>query len=222
MAVNRKVFVVGAQTDYANWCEFSELVSSVAAADLVIFTGGEDVNPMLYGEICHATTRFSFDRDVMESKCFHQAVELKKKILGICRGAQLACVLSGGRLVQHQVDTGYHTIHTKTYLDKDIVVASDHHQSQFPWELPEEEYRILGWTQGLSPFHLSGDGDEMVIGHKKADGREVEICYYSKTQALAIQTHPEWLFPKRLTDKSAMESIVWFRSLLDRLMWGTL
>ena len=69
--------------------------------DGFIFTGGPDVDPVLYGqkkedfcgEICA-------QRDEMELKLFQLAYDLDKPILGICRGIQLINVALGGTLYQ--------------------------------------------------------------------------------------------------------------------------
>jgi hypothetical protein len=69
-------------------------------------------------------------------------------------------------------------------------VTSSHHQAQFPWNLPDSDFNLLGWTVGLSRYHFNAKGEEMIENHKS--GREVEICYYPKINALAVQSHPEY------------------------------
>ena len=62
-----KVYVVG-----YDWCNITsfllfdfEKVDNIKEADIVMFTGGEDINPALYGDVPHPTTHFS-NRDDME------------------------------------------------------------------------------------------------------------------------------------------------------------
>lgn len=223
MAFNRKIFVVGASTDYANWMEGSSLANNIADADIVVFTGGCDVDPKLYGDARHPRTYFVPERDLTEQAIFRRAIELKKKMVGICRGAQFLCVMNGGKLVQHQANTDHwHTMFTDAMAKKvELLTSSEHHQAAHPWNLPDTEFKVLGWTVGQSPFHHNGNQEEIVID-KVRDNIEVEVCYYPKTTCLGIQGHPEWMFPKRFNDDKMKESVRWHQDLLDRLMWGSI
>ena len=95
-----KVFVVGPASGYANWIS-DKLTKSLEEADLVLLTGGEDVNPKYYKEVPHRTTHFT-DRDVHEFKVIEEAIKLKKPLYGTCRGLQILTVAAGGSLIQHQ------------------------------------------------------------------------------------------------------------------------
>lgn len=54
---------------------------------LIVFTGGEDVNPALYGDIIHYTTSTNVRRDNVESSIFRSTVNKSQvAFLGICRG----------------------------------------------------------------------------------------------------------------------------------------
>src|SRR5688572_25794786 len=69
--------------------------------DLLIFTGGEDVNPERYGNY-DKTIRFNPKRDEREFSVIHNVLKKKfrpKKVLGICRGLQLINVAMGGTLI---------------------------------------------------------------------------------------------------------------------------
>ena len=64
--------------------------------DLVVFLGGEDVNPKLYNEEVLPCTRFNEKRDKFEIDVFNNFKTVPK--VGICRGGQLLNVLSGGAM----------------------------------------------------------------------------------------------------------------------------
>lgn len=97
-----KVFVVGGSLGYANWItDEVNLVNSVDDADLVLLTGGEDVNPKYYNEKPHPTTHFT-QRDVEEFKIINESKSKQKPLYGTCRGLQILTVAAGGKLVQHQ------------------------------------------------------------------------------------------------------------------------
>ena len=80
-----KVFVVGGATNYANFLEGASLVDRVEDADVVLFTGGEDVDPSLYGCKREQYTHSNKERDLAEKKVF-ESVKPTQLCLGICRG----------------------------------------------------------------------------------------------------------------------------------------
>lgn len=206
----RKIYVVGNSTNYANWME-GNLVNNMEEADLVLFTGGEDVTPSFYNEPQHPRTYNSLIRDNVEKIEFNKAVELNKHIIGICRGSQFVCAMSGGKLVQHQSNPSYiHDIYT--YDGNILEITSTHHQAQYPWNLPEEDYEILGWTKNMLPFHEDGNQQELPMASEK----ECEIVYYKQTKALGIQGHPEMMFDE------SHPTIIWLRELLNKHMSDTL
>ena len=84
----KKVFVVGRGIGYARWIENAELVPNIEDADIVLFTGGEDVNPALYNEEVHETTYFTPERDSHEVSAY-SAMRPDQFALGICRGLGL-------------------------------------------------------------------------------------------------------------------------------------
>jgi Peptidase C26 len=205
----RKIYVVGHQRAYASWME-GELVSDLEDADLVVFTGGEDIEPAIYGKRAHKASWFNRARDAYEIKCFQQARDLDKKIVGICRGAQLTCALAGGILVQHQNHPWEHEMNTSN--GKIIRTTSTHHQRQYPWGGRKPNFELLGWAMNLSPFS-EGESNE----DDMRDGKpEAEVVLYPDVKALAIQGHPEYAYPS--LQPWEHEFIGYCREQLDRLM----
>lgn len=69
--------------------------------DGILFSGGEDVDPELYGEqIKYKTVRVNRQRDDFEFALLDAAIERRLPILGICRGIQMINVKFGGTLIQ--------------------------------------------------------------------------------------------------------------------------
>lgn len=179
-----KIFVVGGHINYAKWIDNSKTTSKIEDANLVMFTGGEDVNPALYGEKVNTETFFNKERDTYEISMFIKAQALKIPMLGICRGAQFLCVMSGGKLVQHQDNPN--SIHSVTTAYGVFDITSTHHQAQYTVGMRYDEKRVIGYsTNKQSKFHLDGGGNELKVL------REEEIVYYPKTRCLGIQGHPE-------------------------------
>lgn len=73
----------------------------IARVDGVLFTGGGDVDPALFGETPHETFSASeAGRDAFEIELAKRAVEASLPVLAICRGMQVVNVAFGGSLVQ--------------------------------------------------------------------------------------------------------------------------
>ena len=108
--------------------------------DLMVFTGGEDVNPALYGEKPHVSTRFNEKRDRFERQVWTDYKDIPK--IGICRGGQFLNVMNGGEMWQdvdkHGVSAGHDMANlvdlggTKFHRDYVLNVTSTHHQMMVP------------------------------------------------------------------------------------------
>ncbi|HBY20792.1 MAG TPA: hypothetical protein DEG71_07260 [Clostridiales bacterium] len=73
--------------------------NQVRGANLIIFTGGEDLNPVRYGEK-NLGSYYNNKRDFLEYELMTLAIRYKKSILGTCRGLQLINIFFGGTLHQ--------------------------------------------------------------------------------------------------------------------------
>lgn len=168
-------------------------------ADCIVFTGGSDVDPSLYGE--SKTTKVlvtDLDRDHKEMAVFKYAVSHGIPMIGICRGAQFLNVMNGGKLVQHanghSVD---HKIRIPTSVDypvKEFVVTSTHHQLIVP--NIERGHQLLGYTEGIAT-HLEGVPFKEYTKYSKkysageTIAKEAEVLWYETTGSLCVQYHPE-------------------------------
>ena len=92
------MFVVGHAKSYAKWIENHELTDNLEEADIVLFTGGEDVDPSLYGCEKHATTHSNIHRD-LEEKAVYEKVRSDQFCLGICRGLITVAHVKHGELL---------------------------------------------------------------------------------------------------------------------------
>lgn len=206
-----KILLVG-NFNYVNWIEDYKLVDDIEDANLVFFTGGEDVDPSFYNEPKHIYTYSNTDRDIKEIEIFNKAQELGIKTVGVCRGSQLICTRAGGRLVQHQNNPGDHLM--VNHEGDPILVTSTHHQAAYPFNLTYDKYKILGWTQDMLSFHEDGMYNELdpLV--------ECEVVYYPKINSLGIQPHPEMMwdtYNNKPYDKYE-ESIKWFRNILNKFL----
>lgn len=160
-------------------------------ADLLVFTGGEDVTPHLYNEDALAVTRFNVNRDKDEFDFFLAMPKDKPKV-GICRGGQFLNVVSGGAMWQDC--DGHALAGTHQMLDhwhgELIDVTSTHHQMMRP-----SEYGLVLGTAAESNYKRSYAGT-IVPNHTKAPnsdlGLDIEIVFYPHTNSLCFQPHPEF------------------------------
>ncbi len=80
--------------------------------DAVVFAGGADLDPQLYGEQAHPETAgLRPERDAAELPLMRSALDRDLPLLGICRGMQLLSVVCGGSLAQHLPDVVGHDGH---------------------------------------------------------------------------------------------------------------
>jgi len=119
------------------------------ALDGIIFSGGADLDPDVYGAPRHPeTTGLRPDRDAAEMALMKMALERNMPVLAVCRGMQMLNVARGGDLEQHLPERTGEDSHRKEFgvfsrHDVDIepgsrleaiigdrsLVASHHHQA---------------------------------------------------------------------------------------------
>lgn len=188
---NKKVYVVGGSISYTRFIDNAQLVDSLEEADIVLFTGGEDVTPSYYGKQKHESTYCNPQRDAIEKEYFDR-IQPNQIALGVCRGSQFLCVMNGGLLVQNCRNHGIYGTHK--IIDKDgreFEITSTHHQMQYPYNLDKKDYTVLfKSSENRSPIY-EGDGIDGDIIIKLGEPEIVKYHKEGKPVCLAIQGHPE-------------------------------
>ena len=150
---------------------------------VLVIWGGEDIHPDWYGRenVASHVPIFPSRRDVLEAALFKGAVDRGIPIVGVCRGAQLGCALSGGFLIQDV--TGHGTDHMITDKFGDTYMTSSiHHQMMYPYDIKHE---VIAWADPRSKHYVGLDkGYELES--------EPEIVWFPESRCLAIQGHPEY------------------------------
>lgn len=186
-----KIYVVGGATNYASWIHNHTLVDNVEDANIVLFTGGEDVDPSIYGKEKHPRTHSNIDRDNRELEIFKK-IKPNQLALGICRGSQFLCAVNGGILIQDCAGHAMFETHEITNGSIIASITSTHHQMQYPFLMKDSDYDLLFWARPNRSHYYEGDGVKEVP-------YESEIVYYhaeGKPKSLAIQGHPEMMRPE--------------------------
>lgn len=216
-----KVHVVGYENSMT---EFHRLVQGIVEpdlnkADLVIFTGGADINPTLYNSAKHPFTGpINHERDVIELGVFKYAINKGIPILGICRGSQLICALSGNSLLQHVNNHGSSNPHSILFKEpitlpngeilNECSFTGTHHQMM---KIDRDDAICLAVAKNLknpeekvATVAYAGDPDHVL---DVSNIQENEIVHFTNTRALGIQSHPEWNLGQKYT-KEIIQTLI--------------
>ena len=158
-------------------------------ADIVCFTGGEDVNPALYEERALGCSKYDVERDKNDLFCFTEARLCGMYMVGICRGGQFLNVMCGGKLWQDVSDhRGPHMITDHKSGDK-FLVTSTHHQMM----LPDKHGEILASTRlAKTKAGYGREWTRSTLNSDGHDGLDAEAIWYDANSCLCFQPHPEW------------------------------
>ena len=154
--------------------------------DAVVFAGGADLDPALYGEQPHAqTTGLRPERDAAEVPLMRAVLDRDLPVLGICRGMQVMAVVRGGSLLQHLPDVVGHERHRPA-----PGVYGEHDVRLQPGSLA---HRVLGPSVSVPSYHHQGvakAGTLTVTGWADDDTPEV-VEDPGLRFAIGVLWHPE-------------------------------
>lgn len=170
-----------------------DLRQLVTQYDGFLFTGGQDVTPLLYNtrklETCGEC---SSERDLMETIIFEEALKQDKPLLGICRGIQLINVLLGGTLYQD----------LPTQHESEI----EHHMSE-PYDRYIHDVNLIDHTPikellkvdqlPVNSYHhqaIREVSERLTVMAKANDGIVEGVYMKGRKFVWAIQWHPEFLY----------------------------
>lgn len=173
-----------------------ELRDLTASVDGVLFTGGDDIHPFLYGEETNAKCgNISQQRDALEMSLVPLVMEFGRPILGICRGIQLLNTAMGGTLYQD----------IPSQFEADLSIA---HRQPFAYKVPSHTVDVIPGTllsRILGEDHASIAVNSMHHQAIKDLAPGLEVCGYAPDKMieavyapdypflLGVQWHPEHL-----------------------------
>ena len=160
---------------------------TLAAIDGLVFSGGSDLDPELYGEEAHAeTVGVVRERDDFELELMRAALERDLPLLAICRGSQVLNVALGGDLEQHVPDRVAADTHKETagvFAEHDVVVLDGTRLAA-----------IVGSRSGVKSHHHQGYG-KLGTGLREAaratDGTVEALEDTARRFTLGVLWHPE-------------------------------
>lgn len=178
--------------------EEKDIRSLVNEFDGFLFTGGQDVDPILYGqEMTPFCSEISPERDYMEMILFDEVKKQNKALLGVCRGLQLFNVALGGTLYQDIITQ-----------KKDEAFVQ--HDQKTAFTVPVHNIEIVESSKLYNVFdqkiirvnsmHHQGIADlssQLEVTARAKDGMIEAVELPEMDFGLAIQWHPEFLWSQR-------------------------
>lgn len=155
---------------------------------LVLFTGGADITPSLYGDTspdgyCYNNP----ERDLEEKRVFETCIKHDIPMAGICRGLQFLNVMHGGKMMHHLDGHEGGRTHRMLIeaLNEEIMINTLHHQMI----LPSGKAHIIGSTFPRLSNVYYGAAD-MEVDYQ---GVEIEAAIFPEIRAVGVQYHPEMM-----------------------------
>jgi gamma-glutamyl-gamma-aminobutyrate hydrolase PuuD len=163
------------------------VAETLDALDAIVFSGGADVDPTMYGADAHPETDTpQARRDAGELALLTAALERDMPTLAICRGFQLLNVARGGDLVQHLPEQVGHDEHKQ--VPGEFAVH--------PVEVKDGTRlaSIVGARSDVTSHHHQGIGrvgDGLVETAWASDGTLEAVEDPRQRFTVGVQWHPE-------------------------------
>jgi putative glutamine amidotransferase len=155
--------------------------------DGLLFSGGSDLDPELYGQEAHPETNGIVpERDRAEIALLTAALERDMPVLAVCRGSQVLNVALGGDLVQHLPEVVGDEKHKHTPGE-----FADHEVDLEPGTRVQE---ILGDHAPVKSHHHQGYGrlgDGLREAARAEDGTIEALEDPGRRFAVGVLWHPE-------------------------------
>lgn len=163
--------------------------------DGILFAGGNDITPSLYGQESTKTVDNSEARDAFEMNLIKRMLEENKPMLAICRGMQLLNVARGGTLYQDiasEVDGMQN--HSSSNEAKSIEHLAHTLEINPESTLAQvlEAHSIKSNSHHHQAVHEVGDG--LVVNARAEDTIIEGVEDMRRGYIMAVQCHPESLY----------------------------
>jgi gamma-glutamyl-gamma-aminobutyrate hydrolase PuuD len=165
----------------------ADLDATLAVVDGLVFTGGSDLDPSLYGADAHPETNGIIrERDDFELSLMRAALERDVPMLAICRGSQVLNVALGGDLEQHVPDRVHSDLHKQVngvFAEHDVEVLDGTRLAS-----------LLGDRHDVKSHHHQGFGalgSGLVEAARAPDGTLEALEDPSRRFTLGVLWHPE-------------------------------
>lgn len=176
--------------------QVSDMHSILERVDGVLFTGGPDLHPGLYGEdVMDCCGEIAEERDALEILLMQEAIRMNKPVLAVCRGFQIMNVALGGSLYQDigkQHKSSVQINHSQE--EKDAVHPA--HKVNVIRDTPLHQFSKGLLQIGVNSLHHQAINKlaEPLRSMAAADDGIIEAVYHpEKDFVIGVQWHPEIL-----------------------------
>lgn len=179
-----------------------------AGYDMLVLSGGGDVDPARYGEANEQCFGIDDARDEAELRLVEAFIRAGKPILGICRGHQLLNVYFGGKLIRHLPTADTHMpTRSGDRVHETEAMAGSFVEQLYGNRFPTNSAHHQGFSEpapGLIPVQRTADG-------------VVEACRHQSLPIWSVQWHPERMCLTRQRP-DAVDGAALFRAFLNRTL----
>ncbi len=183
-----------------------DLEQLMRMCDGILFTGGHDVDPALYGEKALDCVESCRERDEMEKIVFRKVMTGNKPFLGICRGIQFINVGLGGTLYQDL------PTQRPTNVDHHMAPPYDRAAHMVTIEKNTPLYRCLGKEQmGVNSYHhqaIKELGQGLYPMATSEDGLVEAVYVPTHPFFWALQWHPEFSYKNDEDSRKIFEAFI--------------
>lgn len=172
----------------------ADLLQILKLVDGVIITGGNDVNPDLYGERPTFAKKIAKrEEDENDLRLIDLCIKNDIPLLGICKGLQLLNVYFGGTLYQDIEEDGASKLdHNQEHLKH----PTDAMQYGAAFEKGSFFHAVYGNTHNINSYHhqaIKDLGEGLIVSARDLEDQIIEAVEAPKHRAYAVQWHPEYL-----------------------------
>ncbi len=177
------------------------------AVDALMLTGGSDIDPALYGQPPHPTSKWVRERDDFEIALLHEAFARDLPVLCICRGQQVLNVALGGTLLQD--------------VSSQLPGALPHRLKDVPRWQPAHEVEVLRGTRlreilgqdvrAVNSFHhqaVQDLGRGLLAAARARDGVVEALELPDRRFVLGVQWHPEAMWNREPDHQEVFRALV--------------
>jgi gamma-glutamyl-gamma-aminobutyrate hydrolase PuuD len=172
--------------------------------DALLLSGGDDVDPALYGGDASEAGSINRRRDEFEIRLIRAALDRNMPVLGICRGIQILNVAHGGSIRNLRADEAlseHHGIDVDSFTAHKVTVAADTRLAA----------AIGAGMHRVNSFHgqaVGRVGDGLRVCATADDGVIEGLERPDRAFVIGIQWHPE------ITSLTEEAALTLFRALV--------
>lgn len=167
----------------------SEIIDcQISLCDGFVFTGGLDINPIMYNEEPHTNLgTHSVGLDRYQFSLIEKVLQTKKSFFAICRGFQMLNIVKGGTLYQDLIELENSLQHVQRGYSCD----PGHSISIKEGTLLNE---VLGDSYHVNTYHhqfIKDLGEDLIVTARAKDDIIEAVEMKDREFAVGVQWHPE-------------------------------